>query len=161
AGEPLDREDGEWLDAVLQTYLDPYAGCTLDQAAGLVPHAGAEHWRTAARRGLRDKAIRSLAGYFPGLPRAACAKAIWKELERYRASRWRADRARPTMPEGYPGTGRELAYEALVAGGGRVPGVSRIRQLLSVCSPVFIGSEFGDTCEHDTDRITDDRRDEQ
>ena len=24
-------------------------------------------------------------------------------------------------------------------------GVSRIRQLLSTCSPVFIGSEFGDT----------------
>jgi hypothetical protein len=153
--------DGEWLAGVMGVYLDPFAGCTFDQTAGLVPGAGTENWRTAARRAARDEAIRSLAGYFPGLPRAACAEAIWKELDRYRASRWRVDRARPTMPEGYPGTGRELAYAALVAGGGRVPGVSRIRQLLSTCSQVFIGSEFGDTCRYGTDSTTDERRDER
>jgi hypothetical protein len=98
--------DGEWLAGVLQVYLDPFAGRTFDQAAGLVPHAGAEHWRTAARRGLRDEAVRALAENFPGLPRAACALEVWKLLDRYRASRWRVDAARPTMPEDYLGTPR-------------------------------------------------------
>jgi hypothetical protein len=142
--------DGEWLGGVLQVYLDPFAGCTFDQAAGLVPDAGAEHWRTAARRDIRDDAIRALAGFFPGLPRTRCE--IAQLLARYAASRWRVDRARPTIPEGYLGTQRAPLYAALVAGGGRVPGVSRIRQLLSTCSPVFIGSEFDETCGHGSDR---------
>src|SRR5260370_24016428 len=38
------------------------------------------------------------------------------------------------MPPDYPGSPREHLYAALAAGGGRVPGASRICQILSSCS---------------------------
>src|SRR5260370_21388669 len=78
--------DGAWLAGVVQEYLDPFAGGSLDEAAGLAPDARAEHWRTAARRALRDDAIRALAGYFPGLSRSRCAGQIARLLTRYAAS---------------------------------------------------------------------------
>ena len=144
-------EDGEWLAGVVQAYLDPFAGGSLDQAAGLAPDAGAEHWRTAARRALRDDAIRALTGYFPGLSRPRCAGAVAQLLERYQTSRWRVDRARPAMPEAYLGTPRAQLSAALVAGAGRVPGVSRIRQILSISSRVLIDSKIDETCPYGSD----------
>jgi hypothetical protein len=150
--------DGEWLAGVMQRYLDPFAGCTLDQAAGLLPAAGAEHWRTAARRALRDAAIRTLADYFPG-PRTAAAEEIGELLTGYATTRWKVDRARPTMPETYAGTQRAYLYAALVAGGGRVLGDSRIYQILATRSGIFIASDPGDNCPHGTP--TDHRRDER
>jgi hypothetical protein len=157
---PALGEDGAWLAGVLRQYLDPFGGGSLDGAAGLAPAAGAEHWRTAARRALRDEAIRALAGYFPGLSRADCAEQIWKLLDRYRASRWHVDRAGSTMPDAYLGTSRAQLHAALTAGDGRVPGASRIRQLLTTGSPVFIGTKSDESCGHGTDRTTD-RRDRQ
>jgi hypothetical protein len=153
-------EDENWFRAGAAMYLDAYAEIGLEDALGLSAVAGGKHWRTGARRAERDDAIRALAGYFPGLRRSPCAGEIAQMLTRYAASRWLVDRARAVMPETYLGTPRAHMWAVLVAGGGKVPGVSRIRQLLSTCSPVFIGSEFGDTCGHDTDR-TDDRRDER
>jgi hypothetical protein len=145
----------------LQTYLDPFAGCTLDQAAGLVPNPGTVRWRTAARRALRDAAIRELAGYFPSLPRTGAAEEIEKLLTGYATTRWLVDRARPTMPEHYAGTQRAYLWAALVAAGGRVPGESRIWQILATCSRLFNAGDPGDICGHGTDSTTDERRDER
>ena len=158
--DELGEEDLRRLAGGLQTYLDPFAGCSLEEALGLAAAAGGEHSRTAAKRALRDEAIRRLAGYFPGLPRTRCAQEIAKLLARYAASRWRVDRARPTMPQIF-GTPRAQLWAALVAGGGRVPRCSRIRQLLSIGTPLSIGSELAETCGHGTERTPDQRRHRQ
>ncbi len=159
-------EDGAWLAGVLLGYLDPFSGNSLDQAAGLLPSAGAEHWRTAARRALRDQAILALAEYFPGgLSRSRCAVEISRLLDRYASTRWRVDQVRPAMPEAYIGAPHAHLYAALVAGGGRVPGVSRIRQILAIRCGVFIVSPDGETATVNrrleriggTDRATDGR----
>ncbi len=146
--DTLPGPDGDWL----RLYLDPFADCALDEAAGLIPAPGEKHWRTVARRALRDDAIRSLAAYFPGLSGARCAAEISRMLVRYAASRWQVDQARPLMPGTYISTPDEFLYAALRAGGGRVPGVSRIRQVLSICTPVFIDSQVGDISAHGTDQ---------
>jgi hypothetical protein len=125
-------EDGAWLAGVLQAYLDPFGNVSLDEAAGLLPVAGTEHWRTTARRALRDDAIRGLTAFFPGSRRSRCAEKIWKMLIGYATTRWRVDRERPTMPEDYRGTPRALLYQAMVAGDGKVIGESRIRRLLAI-----------------------------
>src|SRR4051812_30295756 len=74
-------EGGALLDAALKCYLQPHGRGTLDDALGLTPASGAEHWRTVARRQLRDQAILALACYFPGLPRSRCACEVWKLLD--------------------------------------------------------------------------------
>jgi hypothetical protein len=53
-------EAGALLAAALEHYLQPHGGGTLDDALGLTPAQGAEHWRTVARRKLRDQAILAL-----------------------------------------------------------------------------------------------------
>jgi hypothetical protein len=143
AGGELREDDVEWAAGVLNRYLDPYAGCTLDEAAGLLPMPGAEHWRTVAKRAARDDAIRGLAGYFPGLNRTRAAEKVWKMLIGYATTRWRVDRERPTMPEHYARTPRAHLYRAMVAGDGKVLGESRIRRILAISSPLFIANQGG------------------
>jgi hypothetical protein len=154
--------DGAWLAGVLQAYLDPFGTCTLDEAAGVLPAPGAEHWRTVARRALRDDAVRQLAALFPGLRRTPVADKIWKMLIGYATTRWRVDGQRSTMPEGYRGTPRAHLRSALVAGDGRVPGESTIRRLLAISSPLFIAKSRDDNPAHDSSTPDDhQRRDEQ
>jgi hypothetical protein len=142
--------DGEWLGDVLQTYLDPFGNVTLDEAAGVLPAPGAEHWRTVAKRAERDDAIRALRAFFPGLNPTRSADKIWKMLIGYAATRWRVDREGSTMPSRYVGTARAHLYAALVAGDGKVIGESRIRRLLAIDSPLCIANEVDDTGAHDS-----------
>jgi hypothetical protein len=142
--------DGEWLAERLQAYLDPFASLSADEAMGLVPAAGAEHWRTVARRAMRNQAIRALAGYFPGLNRSGTAEEIATMLTRYAATRWRVDRARPTMPDDYRGTARAYVWATLAAAGGRVPSARLIRQILAIDTPLLSARKIADTGGHDT-----------
>jgi hypothetical protein len=151
--------DGEWLAGVLEVYLNPFGNVSLDEAAALAPMAGGAHWRTTARRALRDDAIRQLAQIFPGGNRKRAAAKIWGMLIGYATTRWKIDRERPTMPEHYAGTPRAHLYAVLVAEAGDFPGESRLRQILSIRSPVSVVTEVGQTGGHDTS--TDHRRDER
>ena len=119
--------DGEWAAGWLRIYLDPFGSCSLDEALGLP-----RDWRAAARRLRRDQAIGELAAYFATLSRARQAAEVHRLLCRYASTRWhRIDRARAKTPAAYFGRPEAHLFAALRAGGGAVPGPSRIRQILA------------------------------
>ena len=89
-------------------------------------------WRGESLKA-RDDAIRRLAEqHFGNLDLNSQADEILQTIRRYRRGRWRFDREKDNIPEGYVGTPDELLYEALRRGGGDVP--ESKRHLLRILS---------------------------
>lgn len=124
--------------AALGAYLDPRATCRLEEVLELAPiGVGAERWRTAARREMRDDALRQLAErFFPGLSISARAEALGRVVRRYRVTAWhRADCYAAAMPASYVGTVSQYLFAAFTAGGGTVPAsASHLRHVLATRS---------------------------
>ena len=116
-------ELGQWLAPRLNDYLARASeGATLDEALGLAAGRGEAPWYTKAAMTERNDAIRELANqHFDNLDLTGQADAILQAIRRYRGGRWRFDREKDNIPEGYVGTPDELLYEALRRGGGDVP----------------------------------------
>ena len=150
---PALGDDGAWLAAGLNRYLDPRAGISLEEAVDLNPStAGGEHWRSAMKRALRDQALRELAkSACPGLSVSRQADEVRRLLRRHLTTRWqRTDRYRAEVPPGYRGTSNEHLFAALFHGNGRVLRHSRLREILTPCQateksadsdPDFIGDD--------------------
>jgi hypothetical protein len=120
-----------------RTYLDPFAEIGLEDALGLSVVAGGDHWRTTARRELRDAALLGLGRELYAGPPAVARRAakIERTLSRYEASRWRRrDRHLAAVPAEYSAIDR-LMFTVLRAGGGRVPSFRTLRKVLAGSDP--------------------------
>jgi hypothetical protein len=118
----------------LDLYLDLRADVTLDAALGLAPSQNAENWRTAARRQVRDTALRTLADRFmPALRTAARARRVTAMGRQY-AIRWlRVDQHLDRMPPRYAGTPDAHLYAAFSVSDGRLPSFGQLRRILRIC----------------------------
>src|SRR5947209_5041791 len=97
----------------LERYLNPLADISLDAALGLHPVPGAEHWRTAARRAIRDNELRALVDAFlPGLSVRRAADEVTRLIASYRIRWGRADQHSATMPASYVGRPEQHLYRA-------------------------------------------------
>jgi hypothetical protein len=115
----------------LDRYLDIHSNETLDQALGLLPAPGAEHWRTVARRQVRDAEFCMLAAlYLPDTKTAPRVRKIVALGSKF-AIRWqRVDQHLAAMPASYRGTPDEHLFRAFVAGGGKMPSARSLRRML-------------------------------
>lgn len=118
--------------ADLAAYLDPHADISLDVALGLIPPPGAEHWRTLARRRIRDRELGLLcARFLPGMSISGRAAKVAK-LGRTYGIRWRREDCHATtMPIAYSGTLQEHLYRAAKAADGNLPGYSQLRRIFA------------------------------
>jgi hypothetical protein len=116
----------------LDLYLDLRSDLTLDEAMGLVPAPGEEHWRTIARRAIRDDELRALADRFlQGLSATASASRVAKMIGQYEPRWRRIDCHAETMPASYRGTPDERLFRAFAAYGGKMPSARSLRRMLS------------------------------
>lgn len=115
----------------LDRYFDVNAEISLDAALGLLPAPGAEHWRTAARRTLRDAELRALADRFmPGIAASARAAGVAAMISRYEIRWRRSDSRLAAMPPTYAGRPDEYLFRAFRAFGGRMPSERSLRRML-------------------------------
>lgn len=121
----------------LDRYLDLHSTVSLDEALGLIPAPGEEHWRTAARRHARDDELRRLAARFlPGLSVRGAAAEVARLIERYEIRWVRADQHGESMPAGYIGRPEQHLYRAFSTGI-PMPSANRLRAILARELPAF------------------------
>lgn len=120
-------EDGAWMAARLKNYFDADdESARLDEALGLIPGPGQEHWRSVERRAERDAAIRALARETDGN-----AVQIREMILRYSGSAWSRDRALSACPARYEGTQRQHLFKAFKVADGDVPiSAKQLRRIL-------------------------------
>jgi hypothetical protein len=127
----LDDSDAQlrWLGDALNDFLN-HRCRTVDEALGLrFPRGGIPWWREEAAR-KRNAALRELAArYYGEQPVTAQARQVRILMQRYAASAWRYDQAKPAMPPHYSGTDHEWLWTAFAAG---APMPIRERQLRHV-----------------------------
>jgi hypothetical protein len=95
--------DGARLAAPLDRFLDPFAADTLDDCLGITLN-----WRAAARRRLRDDALRQAAAVARARPRALA------DGKCFRASQGRSDWAGPPPISGASGPGASQILKRLL-----------------------------------------------
>lgn len=116
-------------------------GVTLDEAFGLRPKRGGEHWWVSEARVIRDTAIRDIAETFPGGSVRELARQVAYSASRYQGARWRHDQEREKVDYQEP-RNRKL-HELMRATGGEAPNEETVRRVLRV------GHEMGDFMTHE------------
>jgi hypothetical protein len=125
AGEPVSADDASWFAELIENQERAAEANSLD---------------AAARRRIRDDALRSLADqFFPKLSINARATAIRSRLNKYETSAtWSIDRRSERMPSHYAGTMKGFLFMALKAG--PIPrGERQLRVILSTAAKI-VGS---------------------
>lgn len=133
--EPLDDSLSHWLGDSLRRFLD-HRCHSVDEALGLhFARGGIPWWREEAIR-MRDAALRELARRFGGgLSVSAQARQIHLLSVRYAAASWRFDCERGVMPNFYPGTPKELLWQAFASGAPMPVCERRLRDILGHRDP--------------------------
>ena len=103
----LSRDDALRVAEQIELYLMKPREVTLDEAFGVKPGDGGEHWLTTEARDRRASALRSYCSHF-----SASVMALVDAVRQYRP-RWQArDRRLSEMPAAYRGTPREFLFAA-------------------------------------------------
>ena len=113
--DEIQHPDATWFAAALAAYESGARhGMTLDDALGLRVGQGERPWWAVEAMQQRDELLRAIARqHFPSMSRRAAAAAIAHELNRYRESRWRVDRAYRQPPAQLLGSVRAELFRLL------------------------------------------------